>query len=117
MRAVKVHIHATRNVRIGLSVLLGFTWTYIEFYEPELRPSVSRRFDSDGIKLFEWPDRASNFLMLPRIRIVLDIPQDLSASNKVGQERTISARFLRKHKIKVLILAFLCKPQCFKRPP
>ena len=51
--------------------------------------------DSDGIKLFEWPDRASNFLMLPRIRIVLDIPKGpFSEQQKLGQERTISACFL-----------------------
>ena len=51
--------------------------------------------DSDGIKLFEWPERASNFLMLPRIRVVLDIPKGPSSEKqKLGQERTISAWFL-----------------------
>ena len=51
--------------------------------------------DSDGIKLFEWPDRASNFLMLPRVRIVLDVPKGpFSEQQKLGQERTISACFL-----------------------
>ena len=51
--------------------------------------------DSDGIKLFEWPDRASNFLMLPRIRIVLDTPKEsVSEQQTLGQERSISACFL-----------------------
>ena len=51
--------------------------------------------DSDGIKLFEWPDRASNFLKLPRVRIVLDIQKGpLSDQQTLGQERTISACFL-----------------------
>ena len=51
--------------------------------------------DSDGIKLFEWPERASNFLMLPRIRVVLDIPKGpFREQQKLSQERTISACFL-----------------------
>ena len=51
--------------------------------------------DSDGIKLFEWPDRASNFLMLPRIRIVLDTPKEsVGEEQRLGYERSISASFL-----------------------
>ena len=51
--------------------------------------------DSDGIKLFEWPDKASNFLMLPRIRIVLDIPKEsVGEEQRLGYERSISASFL-----------------------
>ena len=51
--------------------------------------------DSDGIKLFEWPDRASNFLTLPRIQIVLDVPKgSFNEQQKLGHERTISAYFL-----------------------
>ena len=51
--------------------------------------------DSDGIKLFEWPDRASNFLMLPRIRIVLDTSKEsVGEEQRLDYERSISASFL-----------------------
>ena len=51
--------------------------------------------DSDGIKIFEWPDRASNFLMLPRIRVTLDTPTvSVSEQRKLEQARTISVCFL-----------------------
>ena len=51
--------------------------------------------DSDGIKLFEWPDRASNFLMLPRIRVILDtLKESVNEQQTLGRERTISVCFL-----------------------
>ena len=62
--------------------------------------------DSDGIKFFEWPDRASNFLMLPRIRIVLDIPQGRLASNKSLVRKELYRPVFGGNKNKLLILAF-----------